>query len=482
MVIYSNSDNNGNSDGGSNRNSADDNSSNNKSNRLSVLDFGAAPDSKQPQTAFFQAALDEAFRLGGGRVEVPAGRYLMGSIRLRSNTTLHLQAGAQLYGLRDPESYEIPEADTLEPLPEEWRTEKDWEPFIKGKIRSYDFMKPGGRWNHAMIRAIGAENVTIVGEEGAVIDGQDCYDARGEENYRGPHGISMQYCRNLTFRGYTIRNTGNWAHCITACENIRVEHITVLGGHDGVHCTSCVGIRIQDSEFYTGDDCIAGFGNINTLVSDCVCNTACSGLRFGGTNALIRNCRFFGPARYFFRGSLSTEEKKSGAQARRPHRTNMLSVFTYYADFSVEIPQQPGNIVITDCTVDNVDRFLHYNFSGNERWQAHRPLADLTFRNIRAQGVGMPLTAYGSPEVPLQLTLCNVSVAFREDVRDTAFLHAAHFDRILLEKVSVRKKGDAPLIRSWTRGGDIVLREVDYDAPASDWVRYTDEPFVCRAI
>lgn len=92
----------------------------------------------------------------------------------------------------------------------------------------------------------------------------------------------------------------------------------------------------------------------------------------------------------FRRGSLSLEEKISGAEAHRPHRVNMLSVFTYYADFSVEIPEQPGNIVITDCTVENVDRFLHYNFSGNERWQAHRPLASVRFSGINATGIGLP--------------------------------------------------------------------------------------------
>lgn len=231
---------------------------------------------------------------------------------------------------------------------------------------------------------------------------------------------------NVTFRGYTIQNTGNWAHNVFDSEQISMENVTVLAGHDGIHCTSCQNIEIRNSEFYTGDDCIAGFGNINTFVEGCVCNTACSGLRFGGTNALIRDCKFFGPAKYFFRGSLSLEEKRDGAQAHRPHRINMLSMFTYYADFSVDIPQQPGNIVITDCTADNVDRFLHYNFSGNERWQSHRPLESIKFQNIRARQIGMPLTAYGSKECPLQLTMKDMDVAFRENVTNTAFLHVAH--------------------------------------------------------
>jgi len=453
-----------------------------KKNMLSVLETGAIPGAEHLQTAAFQAALDEIWRRGGGTVEVPAGRYRIGGIRLRSHTTLLLRSGAELLGSRDPEDYCILNADTLEPLPENWRTEKCWEPFVKGVQRCYDFMKPGGRWGNAIIRAIGAENIAVIGEPGSVIDGQDPYDELGEERYRGPHGISMHHCRDITFRGYTIRNTGNWAHNVFDSENILMENVTVLAGHDGIHCTSCANLRIKDSEFYTGDDCIAGFGNINTLVSGCVCNTACSGLRFGGTNALIRDCKFFGPAKYFFRGSLSLEEKISGAEAHRPHRVNMLSVFTYYADFSVEIPEQPGNIVITDCTVENVDRFLHYNFSGNERWQAHRPLESVKFDRIHAVGIGMPLTAYGSAAVPLDLVIQNTRVAFREGVENTAFLHAANFDRIYLNHVVIDKQCDAPLIKTWTNGGHIVLNDISYGLPQEQWVQFTEEKFVCKAI
>ena len=450
---------------------------------ISVVEMGAKPNSPEVQTAAFQAALDKAFVVGGATVEVPAGRYYIGGVRLRSNTTLLLRTGAEIYGTRNPEDYCFIHKDELEPLPEDQLTDKPWEPFVKGVQRCYDFMvKAGGRWNNGIIRAFGAENIAVIGEPGSIIDGQDCYDEIGEERYRGPHGISMHQCHGVTFKGYTIRNTGDWAHSVFFSTDIYMDGVTVLAGHDGIHCTCCTNLRIMNSEFYTGDDCVAGFGNVNTLVSNCICNTACSGLRFGGTNALIRDCKFYGPAKHFFRGSLSLEEKKNGAQALIPKRVNMLSVFTYYADFSVDIPEQPGNIVIENCTVDNVDRFLHYNYSGNERWQAHRPLESVKFENIQATGIGMPLTAYGAKDVPITLTMRNIAVSFREEVENTAFLHTAHVDRILLENVAVNKRCDAPLIKCWTEGGDFVFRNVSYGVPEADWVCHTEEPFVCKAI
>ena len=450
---------------------------------ISVVDTGVQQGSAELQTAAFQAALDKAWSMGGATVQVPAGRYYVGGLRLRSNTTLYLCSGAELYGSRDPEDYCILKNDTLEPIPDDRRTDRFWEPFRKGIQRNYDWMnKPDSRWSNAFIRALDAENVAIIGEPGAVIDGRDPYDENGEEFYRGPHGITMHNCRNITLTGYTIRNTGNWAHCINDCTNILMDGVTVQGGHDGIHCTSCNNIRIQNSSFFTGDDCISGFANINTIVTNCECNSACSGLRLGGTNAMIRDCKFYGPAKFFFRGSLSLEEKKNGAEAHRPHRVNMLSVFTYYADFSVPIPEQPGNIIIENCAVENVDRFLHFNFSGNERWQSHRPLESVKFENIKATGVGMPLTAYGSAETPVTLTMRNLDVSFRDDVENTAFLHVANFDRILLENVNIQKNPDAPLVKSWTEGGQIIFRNVNYAAPEDQWVNYTDEPFVCKSI
>ena len=132
--------------------------------------------------------------------------------------------------------------------------------------------------------------------------------------------------------------------------------------------------------------------------------------------------------------------------------------------------------------VENVDRFLHFNFSGNERWQSHRPLESVKFENIKATGVGMPLTAYGSAETPVTLTMRNLDVSFRDDVENTAFLHVANFDRILLENVNIQKNPDAPLVKSWTEGGQIIFRNVNYAAPEDQWVNYTDEPFVCKSI
>lgn len=452
--------------------------------KISVFETGAIPNTTAPQTDAFQRALDKAFECGGGTVTVPCGEYHIGAIRIRSNTTLYLHSGARLIGSRDPLDYYVLQNDTLEPLPKEMRTEKLFERGAVGCKRDFSFMLPGGRWANGLIRACCAENVAIIAEKDAVIDGCDCYDELGEEKYRGPHGISIHHCKNITLCGYTIQNTGNWAHIIYNSENIRCENITVLGGHDGIHCRGCENIDIKNCELYTGDDCIAGFANVNTHISDCVLNTACSGLRLGGTNILCERCRFYGPAKYFFRGSLSLEEKKNGASANVPHRQNMLSVFTYFADFSMPIPLQPTNIIIKDCTADNVDRLLHYNFSGNERWQCGRPLASLKIENVTAANISMPITLYGAKDVPLDFCMTDSSIEFKENENNASapVFRTAHLERIRLENVKINKVSDGELIRSWSPLGETSFENVSYHVPAENWTAIADEPFVCKSI
>lgn len=449
-------------------------------NVISVIDMGAQADTDGNQTAAFQKALDEVWLNGGGTVVVPAGEYRIGGLRIRSDTTLHLCSGAKLNGSRNPEDYMCLQNETLELLAPEQCTDAYWEPFVEGVKRSYAFMRPGGRWSNAMIRIVNARNVTIEGEPDSVIDGCDCYDGHGEEHYRGPHGISVHGCTNIRFAGYTIQNAGNWGHCIFDTSGIEMERVTVLAGHDGIHLTSCENVRIHNSRFCTGDDCVAGFNNIDLEVADCELNTACSALRLGGTNVLVHKCHIFGPGKFFFRGSLSEEEKRNGARAHVPHRMNMLSLFTYYADFSVDITCQPGNIRIEDCTVEHADRFMHYNFSGSERWQANRPLKNITFQNISATGIKMPLLAYGSADVPLDMAMENVSITFDPACAGISFLHAANYARIVLDNVSVDLSAAQALVKTWSRGGTIEMKQVAY--PGEKTVVYTEESFVCQTI
>ena len=55
---------------------------------INMQDFGAKPDGKSDNTSLFQKAIDECTLTGGGTLVVPAGRYLIGPIFMKSNVAL----------------------------------------------------------------------------------------------------------------------------------------------------------------------------------------------------------------------------------------------------------------------------------------------------------------------------------------------------------------------------------------------------------
>ena len=396
-------------------------------------------------TAAVQGAVDAAWQAGGGTVKLAKGVWNVKCLRLRSRTTLHLESGAVLQASRRPEDSFILDDDKLEPVPAEWLSRDRWDVSHSCSTNLFT-TQPGSRWNNGFIRILNATDVAIVGEPGSVIDGMNPYDPDGEEYYRGVHGVSAINCRRLTFKGYTIQNTGNWAHRIADSADVVCEKLTILAGHDGVHITGCDRVRIADCTMKTGDDCVAGFDNQGVTVTGCLLNTACSGMRFGGTDVLVEKCTFRAPAEYGFRGSLTQEEKIAGVASKAPTaRRNMLSVFTYYADGTHPVRIPGGNVVIRDCVAENTDRFLHYNY-GNEKWQIGKPLADIRFERVAARGLQLPLCAHGDRDLPVTLTLADCTFAFREPVKEFvrgAFIRALDFRNVTIEGV----KG--PLLRLW---------------------------------
>ena len=428
-------------------------------------------------TAAIQGAFDECFRKGGGTVVVERGEYSVKGLRLRSDTTLLLKGGAVLKASRDCDDYDILPKDALEPVPKD-----DFAPgvvWVRPKDRKTNdhILKPASRWNNAIIRILHARNVRIVGEPGAAIDGCDSYDPVGEEHFRGVHGISAHASTNLSFSGYTIMNTGNWAHLLKDCSDLRFENLTILGGHDGIHVSVCDRVEISGCTMKTGDDCVAGFDNEDVVIRGCSLNTACSAFRFGGRRVLVEGCRCYGPGEYPIRNSLPPADRISGSHGTPcAGRRTLLSLFTYYSDFTLKVRHEPGDITVRNCRVENAERFLHYNFSGNETWQKNRPLGSIRFENVVANGIEMSLCAYGDAESKLSLEMKDCRVAFAKPQRE--FARGAHIGRLSLENVSVEGV-DGPCVRSW---GDVAAPLATGVKGVGTDVVPADEPFKTRPI
>ena len=423
---------------------------------ISVCDYGAKPNSDIIQTEFFQKAIDECFLKGGGKVEVPAGSYVIGEIRLRSNVTLYLKKNATLLGSLNIDDYHVlkdGEKDGLEPIPNQFFPEK----------KGVKTEQQNRNWHTAMILIYNAENVSIIGEEGSVINGRNCANPNGEENYRGPHGINAIRCKNLTFKGYTVIDCGNWAHSIWICKNIALSNVSVIAGHDGTDFFGCDNITVKDCYFHSGDDCIAGFDNEHVLIENCEMNSSCSALRFSGTDVLIRNCHAFGPGEYIHRNSLSIEEKLAGAQPDKTHmekyRNNMLCFLLYYSDYRIPIRHSQTNFVVETCTVDNCDRFIRYNYSESAKWSCNKPMKDVTFRNVKVSGMKIPFALLNDTDGAelFSASFIDCEFNFHEDFKNRPLILATNFKEMEFINVSTNATGKHTVVSYGDFAGDVTV-------------------------
>ena len=140
-----------------------------------VRAFGAKGDGAVKDTAAVQAAIDAAGEQGGGVVMVPAGRYLCGTVHLKSDVTLYLSAGATLVASPDNGDF-----DPYETLP--FKSVSDEE-------TTY--------FHYALLAGENIHNVAILGQ--GTIDGN-------RTRRHGPKTVALKLCQHVAIRGITVKN------------------------------------------------------------------------------------------------------------------------------------------------------------------------------------------------------------------------------------------------------------------------------------
>jgi hypothetical protein len=350
----------------------------------SVRDYGAVGNGQALDTAAINRAIEACVAAGGGQVRFPPGRYLSGTVRWRSRVELHLEAGATLAGTTNLDLYETFAATQGSP-----------------PLRT-------SRWHRGLILAEGAENIALSGQ--GVIDGAHVFDPRGEERMRGPHAILLGHCRQVTVRDLMITNAANYALLFFFTDAVEVRNATFAAGWDGVHFRGslerfCEDVRILDCRFYTGDDAIAGSYWRNVVISNCVINSSCNGLRLIGpaVDSLVTRCEFFGPGLHEHRTS------------RALHRTNMLAGLCLQPGAWEPMPGPLDRFRATDLTMRNVTTPLHLALrAGNTagRVEIERLTAtgayrapcsveswgETAFTNVLLRDVQIEYTGGGKPE------------------------------------------------------------------------------------
>jgi len=204
---------------------------------INVTEFGAIADGKTICTRAFAEAIKAASKCGGGTVYVPAGKFLTGSIYLRSNITLNLDAGAVLIFCNDISEYKI--------------VKSRWEG-VEREVYS------------SCIYGDGLENIAITGR--GTLDGQGEFwwklFREKINEYPRPKLISFQYSSNVLIEGVKLINSPSWTINPICCENVSVDKVTIINpsdspNTDGIDPESCKNVHISNCHIDVGDDCIA---------------------------------------------------------------------------------------------------------------------------------------------------------------------------------------------------------------------------------
>ncbi len=350
-----------------------------------VRSFGAVGDGTAKDTAAVQRALDACAKTGG-RVVVPAGKYLIGSIYIGDDTELHLAEGATLLGSPDLADYNEPDA-----YPQNW-----------GSVNE------GWSAKH-LILALERRNVSITGK--GVIDGNGraffadkpslvgkvCWrrggiNARGKRSEQRRPGQEIVFieCDGVAVRDVSFRDMSCWSCFFFGCANVTVGGVTVRNGlcnlnTDGFDVDSCRNVRIGDCDIETGDDAIAIRGSParlkdptkvceNVHVSNIVCRVSADGVRVGVGNGTIRNVRV---------SSMTIKESGRGLHVQccygRPKKGTKVGVDISdieFSDISIRGTCEPICVV-----------------AGAPVSTAH--LTNIVFRNVRSESFGQTVVAGG---------------------------------------------------------------------------------------
>ena len=204
-----------------------------------VKDFGAVGDGKTLDHTAINRAIETCAAKGGGRVVVPAGTYLCGSIRLKSFVELHLSLGA-----------------TILAAPAELKAYDESEVFGGPEYQD------GGHtyFHNSLIWAEGQQHIAITGL--GTIDG-DGLTRHDTENAGNPQGgsigtgdkaIALKLCRNVLIRDITIFRGGHFAIITTGCDIATIDNVTIDTNRDGIDIDCCKYMTVSNCKVNTPND------------------------------------------------------------------------------------------------------------------------------------------------------------------------------------------------------------------------------------
>ena len=245
---------------------------------FNILDYGAKGDGTTLNTKSIQSAIDDCANGGGGMVYFPPGKYVSGTLFLKSYITIFLDAGAVLMGSKNLEDYPV----TV--------------PTVRSFTDTYT--------NKSLVFAEGLEHIAIIGQ--GIADGSGA-------SFKGPYIVRPYMfriinCKNVLVKDITIINSPMWVQHYLACENVNIDGVTVKsrinGNNDGIDIDGCKNFRMSNCVIISGDDAVVLKSTLdrpckNVTITNCLISSNCNGFKLGTESnggfqdITVSNCTIF---------------------------------------------------------------------------------------------------------------------------------------------------------------------------------------------
>jgi polygalacturonase len=389
-----------------------------------VRAYGATGDGQTLDSPAINQAIEAAAAAGGGTVILPAGTYLSGSIRLKSNIHLLIDTGATLLGApQNMDAYD-PAETYQQPLP------------------NVAFQDGGHTYFHnSLIWGENLTNVSITGSGmingGGLVSQVNLLDrlnglgnfnranptnlpiaTEAELRRTGNKAIALKLCKNVLIRDVTIYHGGHFAILTTGCDGLTVDNVTMDTNRDGIDLDCCRNSTVSNCR-------------INSPIDDALCpkSSFALGSNVITENMTIVNCQVSG----FLEGTLldgtmkpsraKNGRIKMGTEANGGFRNITIANCTFRGCRGLALEEVDGgimeNITINNLTMMDVAAYPIYITLGKRNRGPHvtepSRSRNIIIANVIATGVekasGIQIT--GTPEQSLEgIRLENIRMVF----------------------------------------------------------------------
>jgi polygalacturonase len=254
-----------------------------------ILDYGAIADATTINTKAIQAAIDHCSQTGG-KVIVPAGVFITGTLYIKSNVTIYLSDRAKIIG--SPSFADYPDNE------------------VHYKNFFTHFPNGNSRTNKALFFAEGMHDITITGK--GTIDGNGASkdfnlgdDAHSEKSKERPCTILFINCKKIKLEDIHLIDPAYWLENYIDCDGLLLKGLSIYNhsnyNADGMDIDSR-NVTIEDCNIDSDDDaiCFKSHSKNNLcediIVRNCTIASNCNAIKFGTTsiggfrNINISNC------------------------------------------------------------------------------------------------------------------------------------------------------------------------------------------------